>query len=71
MRIRELQDIRYEDATQALNLSGLNPFKKQKSVVISIDDPEEFLNAIKTALTDPEGKFITIGKEKSRKKKGK
>jgi hypothetical protein len=50
MRIRDLHEIRYEEVIANLKLSGLNPFKQAKSVNISIDNPEEFLNAIKTAL---------------------
>jgi hypothetical protein len=64
MRIRELHEIRYEEVTANLKLSGLNPFKQAKSVNISIDNPEEFLNAIKTALADADGKTIKIGKAK-------
>lgn len=62
MRIRELHEIRFEKETGNLKLSGLNPFKKNKSVNISIDDLEVFLDAIKTALADSEGKIIKIGK---------
>lgn len=62
MRIRELHEIRYEEETANLKLSGLNPFKQAKSVNISIDNPEEFLNAIKTALADADGKTVRIGK---------
>lgn len=62
MRIRELHEIRYEEETENLKLSGLNPFKQAKSVNISIDNPEEFLNAIKTALADADGKTVKIGK---------
>lgn len=64
MRLRELQEIRYEEETANLKLSGLNAFKQAKSVNISIDNPEEFLNAIKTALADAEGKTIKFGKAK-------
>lgn len=64
MRLRELQEIRYEEETSNLKLSGLNAFKQAKSVNISIDNPEEFLNAIKTALADAEGKTIKFGKAK-------
>ncbi|ATU95596.1 hypothetical protein [Phyllobacterium zundukense] len=62
MRIRELQEIRYEEQSANLKLSGLNPFNAPKSVNISIDDPEEFLNAIKKALSSSDGKTIKIGK---------
>ncbi len=61
MRIRELQEIRYEEQSANLKISGLNPFKQVKSVNISIDDPEEFLKAIKSALQDSDGKTIRIG----------
>ncbi|QND55005.1 hypothetical protein HB779_24405 (plasmid) [Phyllobacterium sp. 628] len=64
MRLRELQEIRYEEETANLKLSGLNPFKEAKSVNISIDNPEAFLNAIKTALADPDGKPVKFGKGK-------
>lgn len=64
MRLRELQEIRYEEETANLKLSGLNPFKEAKSVNISIDNPEAFLNAIKTALSEPDGKPIKFGKVK-------
>jgi len=64
MRIRELHEIRYEEETAYLKLSGLNPFKQAKSVNISIDKPEEFLNTVKTALADADGKTIKIGKAK-------
>jgi hypothetical protein len=62
MRIRELQEIRYEEKSANLKLSGLNAFKSFKSVHISIDDPEEFLNAIKKALSDSDGKIILMSK---------
>jgi hypothetical protein len=55
-------EIQYEEETANLKLSGRNPFKQAKSVNISIDIPEEFLNAIKTALADAEGKTIKFGK---------
>ncbi|MGH7002996.1 MAG: hypothetical protein ACREIP_03530, partial [Alphaproteobacteria bacterium] len=61
MRIRELKEIRYEEQVGNLKISGLNPFKKTKSVNISIDDPEAFLNAIKSALQDSDGKVFTFG----------
>ncbi|UXN67470.1 hypothetical protein N8E89_28595 (plasmid) [Phyllobacterium sp. A18/5-2] len=64
LRLRELQEIRYEEETANLKLSGLNAFKLAKSVIISIDNPEEFLNAIKTALADAEDKTIKFGKAK-------
>ena len=64
MRLRELQEIRYEEETANLKLSVLNPFKEAKSVNISIDNPEAFLNAIKTALADPDGKPVKFGKVK-------
>lgn len=62
MRIRELHEIRYEEESGNLKLSGLNPYKEAKSVNISIDNPEEFLNAIKTVLADSEAKPIRFGK---------
>lgn len=62
MRIRDLQEIRYDDRTATLKLSGLNQFKKARSVRVAIDDPEQFLNAIKKALSDSEGRIIDIGK---------
>jgi hypothetical protein len=64
MRIRELHEIRYEEETGNLKLSGFNAFKEAKSVNISIDNSEEFLNAIKTALADTEGNSVRIGKAK-------
>jgi hypothetical protein len=54
MRLRELLEIKYEEETGNLKFSGLNPYKEAKSVNISIDNPEEFLNAIKTAFADTE-----------------
>ena len=64
MRIRELHEIRYEEESGNLKLSGLNPYNEAKSVNISIDNPEEFLNAIKTALADSEAQPIRFGKAK-------
>ncbi len=64
MRLRELHEIRYEEETGNLKFSGYNPYKEPKSVNISIDNPEEFLNAIKTALADTEAKTIRLGKAK-------
>ena len=61
MRIRELHEIRYEEKSGNLKLSGLNPFNQAKSVNISIDNTEEFLNAVKTALAGADGKTIKIG----------
>ncbi|MBB3234461.1 hypothetical protein [Phyllobacterium endophyticum] len=55
MRMRELQTIRYDERTATLRFSGLNAFKKPKTVRVVIDDPEAFLNAIKKALSDPDG----------------
>ena len=60
MRIRELQEIRYDARTATLKFSGLNPFRKHKSVRVVIDDPEMFLNAIKKALVDPDGSSIPL-----------
>jgi hypothetical protein len=62
MRLRELHEIRYEEETANLKLSGLNPYKEAKNVNISIDNPEEFLNAIKAALADTEARPIKLGK---------
>lgn len=62
MRIRELQEIWYDERTATLKLSGLNPFKKLKSVRVAIDDPEVFLNAIKKALSDPDGAVVELNK---------
>ncbi|WP_460896823.1 hypothetical protein [Phyllobacterium sp. K27] len=67
MRIRELQEIRYDERTATLKLSGLNPFKKHKSVRVVIDDPEMFLNAIKKALLDPNGNSIPLDPTEVRK----
>lgn len=64
MRIRELHEIRYEGKNGNLKLSGLNPYKEAKSVNVAIDNPEEFLNAIKTALTDSEARPIKVGRAK-------
>lgn len=47
MRIRELQELRYERQTQNLKFSGLSPFKTAKRENISIDDPDEFLSRLK------------------------
>jgi hypothetical protein len=60
MRIRELQEIRYDGRTATIKFSGLNPFKKHKSVRVVIDDPEMFLNAIKKALVDPDGNSVPL-----------
>lgn len=60
MRIRELQEIQYDERTATIKFSGLNPFKKHRSVRLVIDDPEMFLNAIKKALVDPDGKSMPL-----------
>ncbi len=67
MRIRELLEIQYDERTATLKFSGLNPFKKHKSVRVVIDDPEMFLNAIKKALVDPEGASIPLDPIEARK----
>ncbi|PSH63273.1 MULTISPECIES: hypothetical protein [Phyllobacterium] len=64
MRLRELQEMRYDQDTGQLKLSGLNAFNKAKSVTVSIDSPEEFLNAVKTALADADSKPIAMGKDR-------
>jgi hypothetical protein len=43
---------------------GLIHIREAKSVNISIDNPEEFLNAIKIALADSEAQPIRLGKAK-------
>ena len=60
MRMRELQAIRYDERTATLKFTGLNAFKKSKTVRVVIDDPEAFLNAIKKALNDAEGTPISF-----------
>jgi hypothetical protein len=60
MRMRELQSIRYDERTATLKFWGLNAFKKPKTVRVVIDDPEAFLNAIKKALSDPDGMPISF-----------
>ncbi len=62
MRIRELREIRYDEETASLKFSGLNSFQKAKSVTVSIDNPELFLNALKTVLRDSNGKSVKLGK---------
>ncbi|MEI4482798.1 MULTISPECIES: hypothetical protein [unclassified Phyllobacterium] len=63
MRIRELETILYDDRTATLRVTGLNPFKKNKTVRIAVDDPEKFLNAIKLAFSAEEGKIIKFDEE--------
>lgn len=62
MRIRELHEIRYDEETASLKFSGLNAFQEAKSVTVSIDNPELFLNVLKTVLKDSSGKPVKLGK---------
>lgn len=62
MRMREIQTIRYDERTATLKFSGLDAFKRPKTVRVVIDDPEAFLNAVKSALKDPDGTPISFDK---------
>ena len=60
MRIRELQEIRYQEGLSELRMAGLDSFERYTCVYISIGDPERFLSAIKNALRSADGKPFAL-----------
>lgn len=55
MRLRQLDEIKYEESSSDLTMSGLDSSERRRRVNISIKDPEKFLNAIKSALRSTNG----------------
>lgn len=58
MKIRDIDEVYFDDRTSTLKITGRNPFKKEKSVRLAIDDTEKFLNAIKLALSSDAGNVV-------------
>ncbi|ATU93342.1 hypothetical protein B5P45_19755 [Phyllobacterium zundukense] len=55
MHLRQLHEIRYQEDSCDLTISGLDSSEQHRRVHISIKDPEKFLNAIKNALRSANG----------------
>jgi len=55
MHLRQLHEIKYEENSSDLTMSGLDSSEWRRRVNISIKDPEKFLNAVKNALRSATG----------------
>jgi hypothetical protein len=63
MNLRKLCEMRYDEASGTLRMSGQDSFERTASVYVSIGDPEHFLDAIRRALRSNNGKQIPLDKE--------
>ncbi|PSH70222.1 hypothetical protein CU102_03795 [Phyllobacterium brassicacearum] len=49
MHMKKLKKLRFDEDTGALKIAGENGFGKDKTVYVDVENPELFLNAIKSA----------------------